>query len=547
MKTKSLIVLGGVLAASAVTVIVMKNRNAETFSGKAAEVGQILLKEVPYETAATFAVTDSKGSVEITKKDGKWVVANRDNFPANVTAVNELSDSAFNLKVQRVEKGIGASQYPRLGLAAAGSDAKGDELAKTVTIKDASGKELGGLVVGKIQEVKADNNTMDFSQPQPRPQWIKVAGGDVIYLTATGFSRLEADAKGWLDKEKFFAVAKHKSVSVAGPTPEETWKLTRDKDAAELKLEAPAAGEEFDASKASAQGGVFSSINFDDILPDAEKAKAALDKPTHTITIETFEGLTYTVKIGAKVEPPKPDAVPDPKNPPPTPTEAYYVSFTVSGKLDETPPAYTTPAPVLPPEPAVPAALAADANDEAKKKHEEDTKAYDTAKKQYEETKKNHESAVKSWEESKKNADEQFKKDLQTKKDKLAAEQALSARTFVVQKYVLEPVMKKRTDLMKDKPAPPPPAPGTAPASANSPSVSVAPVPTPPNPGGKIEAVTPPIEVRVPGAEGKIMPKDGDKPSDPVKPAAGETPAPAAEAKAAPAEPEGKKPRKKNK
>jgi len=515
MKQQTLLILGGVLVASAVTWYFVKQDQAETFSGKAAEVGQILLSDIPYETAAAFTVTDEKHTVEIARKDGKWVIPTRDNFPANVTTVNDLTDNTFNLKVQRVEKGVGASHYGRLGLAAKGGDAKGEEIGRTISIKDASGKELGGLVVGKVQEVASNPANFDFSQPQPRPQWIKVNNAEAIYLTATGFSRLEAEPKNWLDKEKFFKVEKLKSITVAGPTPEESWKIFRDKDGdTELKLDAPAEGEEFDTAKASSQGSAFSYPAFDDILPEAEKAKAALDKPTHTVTIETFEGLTYTIKVGAKVEPPPQDP-PKEGEPPPTPPEAYYVSFNVSGALNETPPPYATPAPVAPTEPA---ALAADANEEAKKKYEEDKKKYDEAK-------TNHETAVKTWEEGKKNAEESFKKELETKKEKLAAEQALQSRTFIVQKYVLDVIFKKRSEFMKDKPAAPAEGtPATTPGAA-TPPVSVTPVT--PAPGGKIEATTPPIEVKIPEKEGE---------------AAAETPAaPAGETNEAPAKTEEKK------
>src|SRR5688500_7924120 len=136
MKTKTLIILGVVLVASAAAVIIKMRSNAETFSGKAAEVGQILLTDVPKENVASFLINDGKSSVEIASKDGKWVVTPRDNFPASVTAVNELTDTAFNLKVQGVEKGVGKSQYGRLGLADAGGEAKGEEIGKTVVFKD---------------------------------------------------------------------------------------------------------------------------------------------------------------------------------------------------------------------------------------------------------------------------------------------------------------------------------------------------------------------------------------------------------------------------
>jgi len=531
MKTKSLIILGVVLVASAIAVIIKMRSNADTFSSPAAEVGSTLLKEVPLENVGAFLINDGKNSVEIASKDGKWVVPGRDNFPASIIAVNEMTDTAFNLKVQRVEKGVGKSQFGRLGLAEAGGEAKDEEIGKTVVFKDSAGKDMGSIVVGKTAEAKASPGNFDMSGPQPRPQWIQVKGQDVIYQTATGFSKLDADPKNWLDKEKFFKIEKIKSVAVTGPTPEESWKISREKDAGDLKLEEPAAGEEFDAGKAAGSGNAFAGPSFDDILPDADKAKAALDKPTHTAVIETFDGLTYTVKVGAKVPPPAPDPKADPKDPPPTPAENYYVSYSVAGTLSETPPPYATPAPTAPTAPAEPAPLPADADDEVKKKYEEDKKTFEEAKKTHETAVKTHEAAGKSWEDGKKAAEETFKTELTKKKERITAEQALQTRTFVMQKYTLDPIMKKRPDLMKDKPAAP--VPGTTPAADGStPPVSVTPAIMPPKtPGARIEAVTPAIEVKLPGTE---------EPKDPpvIAPVEGE---PIVEPKVAPKKPDKKK------
>jgi hypothetical protein len=519
MKTKTLIILGGVLVASVTAVVVKMHSNAETFSAPAAIVGDVLLKSVPFDSINTINVNDGKNQVELALKDGKWVVTGRDNFPANVTSVNTLTDNAFALKVQEVLPEVGKSQYGRLGLAEAGQGVKPEETGKIVSFKDGSGKELATLVVGRTQEKKPDESTFNMSGPEPAPQWIKVGGGETIYKAATGFSKLEADPKNWLDKEggdKFFKVEKHKSIAVTGPTPEETWKVYRETDGGEIKLDAPKPGEEFDTAKASSQSSVFSYVSFDDILPAAEKDKAALDKPTHTAVIQTFDGLTYTVKVGAKVPPPAP--APGAETPA-TPPDAYYVSYTVEGKLDETVPAFATP------EPTAPAALAADAKEEDKKKNEEAKKNYDTAKKK--------------WDDDKKAAETTFQEQLKKKKEKLAAEQALQTRIFVVQKSTLDPIMKKRSEFMKDKAAAPaagtatPPAPGTTPASsptASTPKINPRATPgTPPaSKPGRIEAVTPPIEVTIP-------PKDPSK--DAPKAAPAPAPAPGAKDADAPKKP----------
>lgn len=461
------------------------------------------------EEVGSFTIKTSKGETTIAREGASWVVPSRDKFPANMRTVAELLNNTGALHVSVYE------DFDKEALASSKlfppGEGKESESGTLISMAKPGGGELLSFVAGATIS-GSSAGVMDISGA-PKAQWIKVAGGDRIAKVKDGFSDLKSEPKDWLDKEKFFKIEKHKSIAVTGPTPEESWKVFREADAGELKLDAPQAGEEFDPAKAASQGSVFGYVTFDDILPEAEKEKAALDKPTHTAVIETFEGLTYTIKVGAKAAAPPPPAEPDAANPPPAPAESYYVGFTVTGQYSESPPPYATPAPAAPTAPTAPAA---DATDEDKKKYEEAKKAHETAV-------KTHETAMKSWEDGKKAAEETFKKDLEKKKEKLAAEQALQTRIFVVQKYTLDPIMKKRSEFMKEKPATP--AAGTAPPNgtpvnppANPASVvpQVNPAATPPKPTGKIEAVTPPIEVTIP-------PKDGDKPKEePKQPAKGE-------------------------
>lgn len=516
MKPKQLLIL--LIACGLVTGIALWKK-----SGRAGDEpdspdadNPALFAEFNPEEVGAFAIKTTKHETTVSRDGDKWVVAQRDNFPAAQRLVGEMLNNTGAFHVASYEDfdndAIAANKLLAPG------EGKEEEAGSLVTFtKPGGGGELLSFVAGSTIMAKGSEQGMP-----PKAQWMKVKGGNKIAKVADGFSDLKAEPKDWLDKEKFFKVEKLKSVAVAGPTPEESWKITREKEGGDLKLDAPAAGEEFDAAKASGQGSAFSYPSFDDILVEAEKAKAALDKPTHTVTLESFEGPTYVVKIGAKVEPPKQDP-PKEGETPPTAPDAYYLSYAVTGALNETPPPYATPAPTPPAEPTAPAPLAADANDEAKKKHEADTKAFEEAKKNLDTAKSAHETAVKSWEEGKKAAEEQFKKDLEKKKETLAAQQAQQNRIWIVQKYVLDPVMKKRADFMKDKPAAPAPGtPGATPAPGDAPAPTVTPVPAPapapaPAPGGKIEATTPPIEVKIPGADDKEMKEDDKKEAAPAE------------------------------
>lgn len=107
--------------------------------------------------------------------------------------------------------------------------------------------------------------------------------------------------------------------------------------------------------------------------------------------------------------------------------------------------------------------------------------------------------------EDKKRLDGEFAMKQKTLNEKLANEQKLGTRTYLVAKYLVEPLLKDRSALLPDKPtATPAPAP-PAPVTATTPPVTVP----------KVEATTPPVQV--PPAPAKpATPKPAATPAAPA-------------------------------
>ncbi len=476
MTSKQLSILVALLAASAGAAYYAKAKRNNAATKDSDIVGQPLVKDFSLDLLGGFSVTDTKNSVVIEKKGGVWVVPTREDFPAKGDAVNTLTDNVANLKVLSVNQ-VDSGDYGRIQVKDPEKGVDEKEAGKAVVLKNTSGGEMATFILGKSGGKKEDDGGMfgmSMGGSGPKPQWVRLKGASDIYEVKEGFITINADPKTWLDTENFLKIEKIKSVAVTGPDASQTYKVFRETENGELKLDGAQPGEEFDGTGKAAGLGSFMSIGqFDDVALAADKDKAGLDKPTSSAVVETFDGYTFTVKVGNKVAPPAPaaGATPDASAP-----ENFYMSFTADGKFVE----QRTPPPP-----------------------DKDGKPTET-------------------EEAKKAADEAFAKNLQAQKDKLAKWQALKDRIFIVSKYNLEPITKKRAELMKDKPAPATPAPGSDPASSIVPQISpggakgvsastkpievkaVGKGSTTKTPDGKIEAVTPPISVEIP-------PKDAPK------------------------------------
>lgn len=412
--------------------------------------GETLFASFPAADVALISLQDATEATTLDKKDGTWVVRERGGFPANTTHVNNLLRTLAELKVTM---GIeaGPSFAPRFGM---------DENSKlpaehglTATFKDASGKDLASVSLGKTIDSGAAANPM-------------MGGGSVgryvrnhadesgFYAVSEMFPSVTADPKRWL-ADGFISPEKVASISVSKPDSTDiAWKLTRDDEEAEFKLNGAKSDEVLDTTVTAPLKSVLSYARFEDVVPaDLVAARSGDGKP-RTVTLTTFEGITYVVKLKLA----KPLEKPVDADGPPPATDNVLMTVDVTGELPK------------------------------ERKKEADEKPEDA-----------------------KTKDEAFAKRHGTLTLKLDKEKALSGITFEVQNSTVETLLKSREQLIaKAEPAAPgaangpgvqkfpgglvAPAPGSiaappsaAPTGPTTPPVSVT---TPP-----IEAVTPPIQV----------------------------------------------------
>lgn len=448
MKKAQLVTLAAVLAVTGGAAGLMLSKRNKAIGGAPPEAGKPVLKDFRPADVYGITVKDTTSEVTIEQKNGKWVVAQRDDFPASPDVLNELRDTAWTLKIADAQK-LGPSQLGSVKLVKPGEGTKQEEEGILVTFRNSEGRDIAGFIAGKVIEPESNQSGfIDFGSRAGKSQYVKVLGvDDYVYRAQDGFSRIETKPAAWLDKSSFFKIEKIRSVSVTGEDPDETWKVERKTEGGPLELVDAKEGEDFDPSKASGAGSAFAYVQFVDVALASEREKTGVDSPQRTAVIETFDGFTYTIRAGNMV--PKDEADTTSYG-----SDNYYLAYSVEGKFQEkrTPP---------PPK--------------------EDGSPGET-------------------EEEKKKADEEFANQLKAKKEKLAAEQAHKDRVFAVARYALDPILKKRSELMKDAAAnqgaaTTTPANSSAGDSAGGGGATTTPAPTE---SGRIEAVTPPVEVRIP-------------------------------------------------
>ncbi len=422
------------IALGAAVTAVKLSQNTSTRSATQRVPGQMLFESFPAADASTLEIQGATSTVTLLKKDGKWSVTQRDGYPANTTFVNDLIRSLSELKIT-LGMEAGPSFAPRFGMDE--SATKPADRGLTATFKDAAGKEIAKVSLGKSIESGAASSPMGGSNAVGR--YVRNhADESGFYAVSEMFPSVSDEAPRWLDTG-FLNPEKIQTITLSQVgKADPAWKLTRGTEEAEFKLQGATGTEVLDTTVTAPLKSIFSYARFEDVVPAAKVAERTIAESKRTATLETFEGFTYTVNISPSKSGPPVAANPDSA---PQATDNFLVTVDVTATLPK-----------------------------ERKKEEgekpEDAKTKDTA----------------------------FTERLKTLSEKLTNEKALAGITFEVAKTLVDPLLKER-DALITKATPPTadaPAPGAA-IQAHPGGMIARPRATATTP--PIEAATPPISV----------------------------------------------------
>jgi len=254
-----------------------------------------LLGDFPVNDVARITLKQHTGEVNLVKTD-IWAVKERAGYPANTADIIEFARKLWDLKSAQSQR-IGESQLGRLQLL---SPEKGDTNSGTlVTLKGKDGKLIKSVLFGK-QSMRESGGGQFGGGGWPNGRWLYLPDKPgTAYLVSEAFNEVEPKPERWINKD-FFKVEKLKSVSVTYTNATNSWKLVRETENGVMTLADAKPGEQLDAGKSSPIGNALSFPSFVDVAPaDAKPEETGMDHPA-VAKLDTFDGFSYTVKIGRK-------------------------------------------------------------------------------------------------------------------------------------------------------------------------------------------------------------------------------------------------------
>jgi hypothetical protein len=231
-----------------------------------------------------IAITSKSGTFHIRLNQGKWVVVERDSFPADLAQVRSVAVGVAQLTTLE-PKTNRAEWLNYVGLSAPN---KGGD-AVDVKLTDNAGKELAEILVGRPQGAADDlgRTALYVRRPNEDQSWL-----------ARGNLTPKPNAADWLDKNVLnIARDRVKGASVT-PATGPSYNLSRDsKDQQDFKLLDMPPGRQL-SFEGSPDGVGSAIIGFD--FDDVAKANPSDFANVPQSVTHTFDGLDITVKIATK-------------------------------------------------------------------------------------------------------------------------------------------------------------------------------------------------------------------------------------------------------
>ena len=299
MNRKQFLLLLGLVVLVGAAGWLVRQHSQSSWQSAGPALGRKLLPNLPVNDIAQITIQSGTNELTLARRDGLWRVRERSDYPADFSQISGLLIKFSELKSAQSQE-VGASQLGRFELLPPGS---GTNSGTRVELKDQNGRTLTSLLLGK-KHMKSPPGKSRFGgfgdEGWPDGRYVMVgSGAKTVAVVSDPLENVEPGPERWLNKD-FISIEKPRTISAQFPDATNSWKLMRASETNDWQLADARAAEKLDASRLYGITSPFSSPGFNDVLPaDTPPQTSGLTNVT-VLTVETFDGFTYTAKIGWK-------------------------------------------------------------------------------------------------------------------------------------------------------------------------------------------------------------------------------------------------------
>jgi hypothetical protein len=271
MSHKKLAILAVVAAAMVLWAVALSHQSKRTPS----TLPQLLLQGLDPADIYTIEIGMGDDAIRLTRQEKQFVVANKENYRASVTQINELLTQCMDLKPSEL---ISRSTSNHADL-----EVTEDSAQHVIRFLDPEDKVITGIIIGKMRE--GGNG-----------QYVRQVGKDEVYLAAN-VPYFKTSATDYLDQSLLSVEEKDiQSISLTSPTGR--CELVRQEGDKQYKYVNMPDGKQLVSNVATSLFGALSGLRFDDVIKQAP-ADVTFDSG---LVCKLASQEVYEFKLGQKGE-----------------------------------------------------------------------------------------------------------------------------------------------------------------------------------------------------------------------------------------------------
>jgi len=265
---------------------------------QAIPAGAELFAEFPVSEVAVVRLAGPEGTVTLRGTSGRWVVAERADYPADFGKISSLvRDMAGLTAVQSLP--VADSERAALQLREPGDGVPPGEAATRLELQDASGKALADLLLGKNHMTTPAGMRPEVGGSVTGRYVLAASDPGNAYLVGEAFSGLRTTPSEWIRKD-FVRPTAPRRVEVRAGDPKKSWTIERAAVGAPWTLVGAAKNESLDPGKLANIDSMLSSLTVADVPdgPQDARVQPLVEAPV-TLVVDSFDGLRHTLTFGA--------------------------------------------------------------------------------------------------------------------------------------------------------------------------------------------------------------------------------------------------------
>lgn len=253
-----------------------------------------LIEDLQVNRVAKIAIFTKHERLELAINKDKWVVFNRDQYPADFEKIRTFIIKLRELKI---------AQNLRMKKTAFGSvkllppdSAKADQAGTQVNLYDAEGGTVLSLLLGDFHYA-AQKGGAAFGPPRKDGRFVMVTGSDKPVLISDPLIDASPLPPLWLD-QKFVKVTSLQSITRLDSKGKKLYSISRKSPKSPFFVEGLKKTQRPNPQKMQEATTCLQRLQFSDVKPLNTSPKVTGLNAANTLKIKSFHGILYTIQLG---------------------------------------------------------------------------------------------------------------------------------------------------------------------------------------------------------------------------------------------------------